>query len=349
MQNSMLQKLHLHLWVKAMSDKSFKSIALFIPHLGCRHKCTFCNQNAIAASSKMPTAEDVENAVEEALVSRPSHELEIAFFGGSFTCIGEKLMRSYLDCAQKLVDRYGLHGIRFSTRPDGIDDNIMGVISQYSVTAIELGAQSMDDTVLDKCERGHKAEDTCKAARLIKDRGIELVLQMMTGLPGSTSEKDIKSAEMIASLSPDAVRIYPAIVFDNTRMNDAYQKGEYIPQTLDEAISLCKRLYLFFASKGISVIKLGLNAEKDFDGTMVAGPYHPAFRELVEGEIFFERIVNMLKERGGKGTVCYSKSDTSRVIGHKKSNRLKLAELFGTDNVMFECDENLAVGQILIK
>ncbi|MBR3870950.1 MAG: radical SAM protein [Clostridia bacterium] len=332
-----------------MCDKRVKSIALFIPHMGCPHKCTFCNQNAIAASSKMPTGEDIERAVDEALKSRPSDELEIAFFGGSFTCISEKSMREYLDCAQRLVDRYKLHGIRFSTRPDGIDKRIMDIVSGYSVTAIELGAQSMDEEVLDICERGHTVQDTYEAAKLISEKGIELVLQMMTGLHGSTVDKDIKSAEMIASLNPTAVRIYPAIVFKNTKMNDAYQKGEYTPQSLDEAVTLCKQLCVFFESRNISIIKLGLNAEKDFDDTMVAGPYHPAFRELVEGEMYFDRIVKMLNDRGGCGTVCYSKADTSRVIGHKKANKIKLLELFGNGNVSFKCDESLALGEILIK
>ncbi len=349
MLNSMLQKRRSHLWVSWMDKKRVKSIAVFIPHLGCPHKCTFCNQNAISASSKMPTHIDVENAVVEALKSRPAHELEIAYFGGSFTCISEKLMREYLECAQRLVDKYSLHGIRFSTRPDGIDARIMDIVSSYSVTAIELGAQSMDDKVLEMCERGHRAEDTHNAARLITEKGIELVLQMMTGLPGSSPEKDIKSAEMIATLNPTAVRIYPTIVFENTEMNEAYQKGEYLPQTLDEALKLCKQLYLFFESKNISIIKLGLNAEKDFDDTMVAGPYHPAFREVVESEIYFDRIAQMLKECGGRGTVCYAVADTSRVIGHKKSNKIKLLEIFGKDNVTFKCDESLALGEILIK
>ncbi len=297
----------------------------------------------------MPNAEDVENAVVKALESRPAHELEIAFFGGSFTCISEKSMREYLEIAQKLVDKYNLHGIRFSTRPDGIDEKIMEIVSGYSVTAIELGAQSMDDKVLEKCERGHRTGDTYNAARLISQKGIELVLQMMTGLPGSTPDKDLESARKIASLNPQAVRIYPAIVFKKTKMNEAYQKGEYIPQTLDEAVSLCKRLCAIFESRGIAIIKLGLNAEKDFDETMVAGPYHPAFRELVESEIYFDRIVEMLNDCGGRGKVCCRKADTSRVIGHKKSNKIKLFELFGEDNVSFECDESLALGEILIK
>ena len=297
----------------------------------------------------MPNAEDVENAVVKALESRPAHELEIAFFGGSFTCISEKSMREYLEIAQKLVDKYNLHGIRFSTRPDGIDEKIMEIVSGYSVTAIELGAQSMDDKVLEKCERGHRTGDTYNAARLISQKGIELVLQMMTGLPGSTPDKDLESARKIASLNPQAVRIYPAIVFKKTKMNEAYQKGEYIPQTLDEAVSLCKRLCAIFESRGIAIIKLGLNAEKDFDETMVAGPYHPAFRELVESEIYFDRIVEMLNDCGGRGKVCCRKADTSRVIGHKKSNKIKLFELFGEDNVSFECDESLALGEISIK
>lgn len=323
-----------------MDNKKIKSIALFIPHLGCPHKCVFCNQNAIASQTKMPTRDDIKNAVERALMSRRGSELEIAFFGGSFTCIGDAQMKFYLDAAQELVDSYGLHGIRFSTRPDGIDERIMTLLRPYSVKVIELGAQSMTDTVLSACERGHTAACTARAVKLIKSEGIDVVLQMMTGLPGSDRRSDLETADRIINLEPSAVRVYPTLVFENTHLYEMLREGTYKPQTLDEAVDICCELLELFDEAGIPVIKLGLNADSDFKNTLKAGPYHPAFRELVENRQYLERIQKAISDKEGKYVVRFSSSLASKVIGHKGGNKKAIEELCGKDKVSFVCDNS---------
>ncbi len=297
----------------------------------------------------MPTKSDIEDAVKTAVKYDCPSELELAFFGGSFTMIEREKMLFYLDVAKTLVEEYGLHGIRFSTRPDGINEEVMRIIEGYPVTAIELGAQSMDDGVLIASMRGHTATDTEKAAGLIKRAGKELVLQMMVGMPESCFEKELDTAKKLAGLLPDAVRIYPVLVLEGTELARQYRAGEYEPIALEKAVETSAELISFFEDNDISVIKVGLQAEEGFDSkkTLVAGPYHQAFRELCEGSLYLKKI---LKDyRGGDAVILCNSRELSKVKGHKKENELRLKELYPTSDFIFQTTDELSKGEIVVK
>ena len=216
---------------------SHSNIALFVAHLGCPNMCSFCNQHSITNHASTPTALDVKNAVNTAMGSKNYDKSngEIAFFGGSFTAIDREYMLELLTAAKSEIDLKNAKGIRISTRPDCIDNEILTLLKEYGVTAIELGAQSMNDEVLLKNRRGHTAQDVITASQLIKDFGFQLGLQMMTGLYGDNDEKSIETAKKIISLNPDTIRIYPTVVFKNTHLDKLCASGEYIPQTLENA------------------------------------------------------------------------------------------------------------------
>lgn len=257
------------------------------------------------------------------------HGAQIAFFGGSFTAIDREYMVSLLEEGKRLIDEYGLEGIRISTRPDKIDDEILSVLKKYGVVAIELGAQSMDDEVLLANNRGHDAEAVVQASGLIKARGFELGLQMMTGLYMDTDEKAIETAKRIIELEPETVRIYPTITLEGTYLDSLYKKGMYKPQTLDEAVNLCSALIPMFEGEGISVIRVGLHAEAGIETGMSAGPYHPAFKELCISKMFYDRILPYLVENlenTGKMTytIKVSPKMISAAVGQKRSNIEKL-------------------------
>src|SRR5659263_124650 len=198
-------------------------------------------------------------------------------------------MVSLLEAAAPFVGENGFKGIRISTRPDAIDEERLLILKKYNVTAIELGAQSMDDGVLLLNRRGHTAVDVINAARLIKSSGFELGLQMMTGLYGDTQQGALKTAIEIAKLEPKTVRIYPTIVLEETLLAELYHKGEYLPQSLEDAVSLCAQLLEYFFLQGIKVIRLGLHASEGIENGRISGPWHPAFRELCENYIYFKR------------------------------------------------------------
>ena len=273
------------------------NVAIFVPHLGCPHACSFCDQRTIAGQQAAPTPDAVRATAEVALAAlgEKAKNAEIAFFGGSFTAIPQETMEALLDAAAPFVlkgdtaDRPGFSGIRISTRPDAIDAHILSVLKRYGVTAIELGAQSMDDAVLAQNGRGHTRRDVETASALIRAYDFELGLQMMTGLYGSSDDQDIETARAIAACAPETVRIYPTIVLEGTQLAALYRSGLYKPPALDGAVALCARLLEFFNQQDIRVIRLGLHASRGIEQKLLAGPWHPAFRELCESEIYLKR------------------------------------------------------------
>lgn len=298
--------------------KKHSNISIFIPHMGCPNMCSFCNQHTISNSSA-PSPKEVGEMLEKACESLPEGEAEIAFFGGSFTAVGREYMTALLEQAYPYVQSGRVLGIRCSTRPDCIDEEVLKVLKNYGVTAIELGAQSMDNEVLAANNRGHTAEDVRMASALIKEQGFELGLQMMTGLYKSTPEKDMETAEKIAEIHPDTVRIYPTVILKGTRLGELYKSGEYVPYSFDIAAEICADMLEMFEQKNIRVIKLGLHASETVEGDMIGGFYHPAFREICEG-ILFRRKIEKRTEAGGLYTVRVAPNAVSKAAGQKRCN-----------------------------
>ena len=302
------------------------NVALFVPHAGCPHRCSFCDQRAIAGTGDRMTPDKVEAAClqAESRITLPGRQAELAFFGGSFTALPQKEMCALLDAALPFVRRGVFRGIRLSTRPDCVDEGILAALAGRSVTAVELGAQSMDDAVLVQNGRGHTAADVERAAGLIRARGLSLGLQMMTGLPGSTPDTDRETAARLAALRPDMMRIYPTVALRGTPLDGMVRSGAYIPPTLEETVALCAELLLFFEEeRDIPVIRLGLHASPDLEQNRVAGPWHPAFRELCEGRIYRDRAASLLRECGippGPVRLLVHPRALSAMIGQRRGN-----------------------------
>ena len=321
------------------------NISIFVPHLGCPNQCSFCNQHHISGCADLPDAHSVAAAVKTATASKNynSNNTEIAFFGGSFTAIDRDYMAELLSAASVFVRSGDVSGIRISTRPDAIDDDVLVTLKQYGVTSIELGAQSMDDTVLSLNRRGHSSDDVVKASALIKKHGFSLGLQMMTGLYGDSDEKTVQTAQKIIELKPDTVRIYPTIVFKDTPLGELYKKGEYTPQTLESAVDLAARLLIMFKNAGINVIRTGLHSV-DMN-TYIAGPWHPAFKEMCDARIYLGSALSRLEEKGDY-TIFVGRSFVSRMVGQKRQNIEFLKEK--GFNCKVRSDDNLEEYEIKI-
>ena len=322
------------------------NISIFVPHMGCPNMCSFCNQRFIAGTEKIPDENTVIDAVSTAMLS-PNYNpesTEIAFFGGSFTAIDKDYMVRLLSAAYQFVEQKKVSGIRISTRPDVIDADILSTLKKYGVTAIELGAQSMDDDVLKLNDRGHTVECVEKASLLIKQYGFSLGLQMMTGLYGDTDEKALKTAQKIIALKPDTVRIYPTIVLQNTRLESLYNEGVYKPQTIDEAVCLASELLLMFKKNNINVIRTGLHS---IDTTkFVAGPWHPAFKELCDANIYLKKALSTLKAKG-EYIIYVPVGAISKMTGQKRKN-IEILKDKGFNCVVKE-DSNLKEYEIYLQ
>ena len=300
-------------------------IPIFIPHLGCPNDCIFCNQRRIA-SPRVPSARDVREIIEQALVyaAKP----QISFYGGSFTCIDTKLQEEYLSAAFEYVRDGRADSLRVSTRPDAIDEEVLRRLRRYGVRTVELGAQSMDDGVLALARRGHTAEDVRLSSRMIKDAGLELVLQIMPGLPGADACADLQTAREIAALRPDAVRVYPVCVIKDTALCDMYERGEYLPLTPETAAERCADIWDVFNDAGIPVIRMGLNPTEELSGgAAVAGAYHPAMGQLVRSARLYKMAAERLDGLGEleSAVIWVQKGRLSDMRGQKNSNIAKLS------------------------
>lgn len=299
------------------------NVSLFVPHAGCPNRCSFCNQKSISGQAKKITAEDVRNAALTAMSTSECQDGEIAFFGGSFTAIERDYMLELLREAKKFVSQGCFRGIRISTRPDAVDDNICSILKQHFVTSVELGCQSMDDDVLISNRRGHTSKDVEKATLTLRKYGFEIGHQMMTGLYKSSYEKDIETARKIIALRPDTVRIYPTIVLENTELCRLYRTGEYNVYSAEKTIDLCAELLESFYKNNIKVIRTGLHSGGNVDDGYVAGFYHPAFKELCESRIYLNKILKQIKDkRIKKGNIVIFTAPfaVSPTIGHGRKN-----------------------------
>lgn len=317
-------------------------IPIFVPHLGCPNDCIFCNQRSISGQLKDVSETDVKKIVEFYLNNLKENDIykEIAFFGGSFTGIDIDIQKKLLETAYKYVKDGYINSIRVSTRPDYINKDILKMLKKYGVKVIELGVQTSNDYLLDRCKRNHNFEDVKKASKLIRRKGFILGHQMMVGLPESTKNDEIKTAEDLAKLKPKMVRIYPVLVIKNTQLELEYNRGEYVPLALEQAVERCKELYYFFKSKKIDVIRIGLqntdiiSSPENKDSQVVAGPYHEAFGQLVEDAVWYDSIVNRIKNFNVKVKeveISINPINVNNVIGHKKENINKLKELYDVD------------------
>ncbi len=313
------------------------NIPIFIPHLGCPHTCVFCNQRSISGQQSFDF-EAVDGQILQALSTTSEQDTaEIAYFGGSFTGIDRELMRRLLDVAERYVQnpiagKARVRGIRMSTRPDYISEEILEILSHYSVRTVELGLQSMDDAVLAACERGHSALCAKKACRMLLDAGYEVVGQMMIGLPGSCLQSELETAGVLCELGVHAARIYPTVVFAHTRLCDMMQMGEYVPLTVDEAVTRSAKVLRVFEAHGVQVIRIGLCASDNLGdpACAVAGAAHPALGELVRSELYYQNLRELLLGAPVPVQTLYIPARAlSMAIGQHRQNLLRLQEEFG--------------------
>ena len=334
-------------------------IPIFVPHLGCPHACVFCNQTKITGVQTQVTAKDVEKTIEEYLkhFKDSENKVEVAFFGGSFTAIAEEKQNELLEAVQKYIKDGTVESIRISTRPDYIDKSILKRLKKYNVKTIELGVQSANNYVLAKAKRGHTFEDVKKASKLIRHHHFILGHQMMIGLPESTALDEINTAKALIKLKPKIVRIYPVLVIKQTELEEEYKKGEYEPLSIVQAVERCKDVATLFNKHKVKIIRIGLqNTEEITDPSnknseVVAGPYHPAFRQLVEGALWYDAILAKIKKFNTKVRVVELKAnpeDVNNIIGHKKENMLKLKEDYEVE-VIIKPDFSIKQGKFELK
>ena len=326
--------------------KEHINIPIFIPHLGCPNSCVFCNQRTISGVKSFDISE-VKDIIDGSIKSSVGKEREIAFFGGSFTGIDRGLMISLLEIAYGYVKSGEVVGLRCSTRPDYINREVLDVLKQYGMRTIELGIQSISESVLRASKRGHSASAAEQACRLVVENGFDLVGQMMIGLPNSTLSNELETAEFIIKSGAKAARVYPTVVFRNTELCDMSQNGEYVPLTVEEAVYRSAEVCKLFINNGVKIIRIGLcSSESVLDAdNFYAGPMHPALGELVENEIFYsaikKEIISLGLNADGLYDVFIPRGTTSKAIGQRRKNKSRLVEEFQIKDLRFIEDDSI--------
>ncbi|MCI8965315.1 MAG: radical SAM protein [Clostridia bacterium] len=334
-------------------------IPIFVPHLGCKNNCSFCNQKSISGQIKEVTKDDVKEIIEEYLKNFPyeKQDVEVAFFGGSFTGIEKEKQIELLEAVQPYIKSKKISSIRCSTRPDYISRDILKYLKKYHVKTIELGVQSTNDYILAKAKRGHTFQDVKKASKLIRRHRFNLGHQMMVGLPDSTFLDEMNTAKDLSKLKPKIMRIYPVLVIKGTELENQYLSGEYEPLEVNQAVSRCKELCYFFDKKRIKVIRVGLQStdtisdpNKNESSEIVAGPYHEAFRQLVDTQIFYDKISEKIKGfevKVKEVEISVNPQDINNVVGYKRENILKIKDMYDVD-IKTKQDNKIKEGKIKI-
>ena len=331
-------------------------VPVFLPHAGCPHQCVFCNQSSITATHSRPASKDARRQIETFLSLRRKKRryIQIAFFGGNFLGIQTRTIRRLLTVATKFVSAGQANSIRFSTRPDTVNPQRLAAIKAFPITTVELGVQSMDDRVLERSNRGHTAADTVKAVQLLREHAYEVGAQIMVGLPGDNIRRLQDSAREVLRLKPDFIRIYPTVVLAGSPLATLYEKGDYTPLSLEDAVSRVKDIYLLFKKEDIPVIRMGLQASADLeDGTTVlAGPYHPAFGHLVHSEIFLDMALSAIELANDIQetiSIFVNPRSTSKMRGLNNSNIKRLKEKFHFQSIAVVPDSSLAAEELKVR
>jgi histone acetyltransferase (RNA polymerase elongator complex component) len=302
------------------------TIPIFIPHQGCPHTCAFCNQHQVSSTYTPPTKKSIEETIELYLATvKPETRVEAAFFGGSFTAIEKERQEYYLSSVEPYLKSKKISGIRLSTRPDYIDEPVISLLKEYGVTVVELGAQSLNHRVLDASDRGHGAHHVVDSTALLKKHSLDVIIQLMVGLPGDTREGCRASAQEAVSLSPQGVRLYPVVVLKDTGLAAMAQKKSFTPLSIDDAVEWTADMYEIFSRAGIPVIRTGLHPMTPHEEeNIIAGPYHTAFGYLVKSRIKQRLLLAMAEEGREAGgdlvRLVIPRENREEWIGHRREN-----------------------------
>ena len=344
-------------------SESFRSkiIPIFLPHQGCPHHCIFCNQKEVTGTSLVHEPADIYPLIEHYLKtikhtrkkksSGFPKSIEVAFYGGNFTGMPQAVQELYLLPAYQAIKERKIDGIRVSTRPDYISEKGLNFLAQYGVRTIEIGVQSLDQKILQKAGRTYSEKQVIEAMHLLHHHQFCIGLHLMVGLPEESDEALCRTVEKVIELAPHFVRIHPTLVIKNTELEKMYRLGNYTPLTFEKTIELCKGLFLQFAKAGITVARIGLQSipEMEKEGSVIAGPFHPALGELVVSSLAYDQMVDLMAKEGGDGkrvTILVPERELSIFIGQHRQNLHSLQQKYRDTQISIAPDKSLERGKL---
>ena len=327
-------------------------IPVFLPHLGCRDRCLFCNQKAIAP--EVPSPARVRELIQSALCQLPrdkGRERQVAFYGGSFTAIPREEQIAYLNEAHAFVCSGRIDSVRVSTRPDALDHDTFSLLKEYGVKTVEVGAQSMDDEVLSLSCRGHSSKDAVSAVSQLKQQGFEAGVHLMIGLPGDSLDRFLRSLAQVIALRPDFLRIHPTLVLKGSSLETLWRDGLYAPLTLEETVRWLKMGLLRLEREPIQVARIGLQVTREIESSILAGPHHPALHQLVDSEIYLDMALRLLgthQDEREPRFICHP-GEVSSVRGQRNTNIQRLKNHFEVESILVNGRQDIPKGSLFMQ
>jgi histone acetyltransferase (RNA polymerase elongator complex component) len=255
-------------------------------------------------------------------------EVQVAFYGGSFTGLPRKRQAELLGTVRPFLARGEVATVRLSTRPDDVDGEIARFLAGAGVRIVELGVQSMSDEVLAASGRGHTVAQVAEGFFHLRAAGLAVGGQLMLGLPGETTRGHLAGLRRLLALRPDFLRLYPALVLQGSRLATLHEAGCYRPLSLGKAVALAARMKAMCDTAGVRVVRMGLQPSPALAREVAAGPYHPAFGELVLSRLLFGKARRELARAGPRPRVlAIAAADESVFRGRGNGGLRRLAAL----------------------
>lgn len=291
-------------------------IPVFVSNLGCPHRCIFCDQRQFSPPMK---PEEIPALVDSFLAGcrHPDRRRRVlGFFGGSFTGLAPDLLDAYLAVTRDLIDRGRIHAAKASTRPDMVSPEVLDLLRRAGFEELEIGVQSMDDTVLEASMRGHTSGDSTRAAELIRASGMRLGIQLMPGLPREDAAGFRLTVDASLRMNPDTARIYPVVVLRGTKLEDLFMRGEYRPLSLDEALKRALYAKIRLESRGCTILRMGLPQAPGLN--VAAGPFHPSFGFLVRAKAYEMMAARAVGTLGQGCIIAVNPRDVPELVGYRR-------------------------------
>ena len=203
--------------------------------------CVYCENRSFSPNSKgskLSVSEQIENGME---FYRRLFKAEkfIAYFQAYTNTYGPI---SLLDNLYKEALTFpDIVGLSIGTRPDCLPDEIIDLLSCYSKKThlwVEIGLQSMHEDTLKWMNRGHSFDQFVDAITRVKLKGLRVCVHVILGFPGETHEMMMQTADILARLNIDGLKIHHLYVAENTMLEKMYEKGGMNLLSLDEYIHI---------------------------------------------------------------------------------------------------------------
>ena len=244
----------------------------------CPGKCIFCPTDVRMPKSYLPDEpgamrglehnfdpyDQVHSRLEQLeAVGHPTDKIELLILGGTWSSYRRDYQEWFIKrcfdamngtedaipegedqhlLAAQTVNETTSHrnvGLVIETRPDEITPEEIRWLRYLGVTKVQMGAQSLDDHILDVNKRGHTVDQTRQAVSLLRAAGFKIVLHWMPNLLGATPDSDRADfGRLWSGFCPDEIKIYPNQLLANAELYEYWQRGEFHPYSTQELIDL---------------------------------------------------------------------------------------------------------------